>query len=105
MICHEVVRSMNEVYGEVTMSWESSRDSVIEGILFTLANPEATPEDQHNEWWRAKAAEGWKYGLEKDADKRTHPCMVAYRLLDRRQRSKDAMFLAIVKTFFGVTRP
>jgi hypothetical protein len=63
------------------------------------------PELSHKNWLAFKAADGWIYGPTKDAEKKTHPCMVAYAALPESQRAKDdvavqasiAMFVAIGK--------
>jgi hypothetical protein len=43
-----------------------------------------------------KVAAGWHYGEVKDAEAKTHPCMVAYEELPFEQRVKDHVFRAIV---------
>jgi hypothetical protein len=40
---------------------------------------------------------GWVYGTAKDAEKKTHPCMVPYDKLPLAQRRKDALFQAAVR--------
>lgn len=63
------------------------------------------PELSHKNWLAFKADAGWIYGATKDAEKKTHPCMVAYAALPESQRAKDdvavqasiAMFVAMGK--------
>jgi len=52
----------------------------------------------HERWMADKAAHGWKYGPEKDAGAKTHPCMVPYDELPDYQRDKSRLFVAIVRT-------
>ena len=58
--------------------------------------PDATPADSHANWMAEKIADGWTYGEVKDADAKTHPCMVPYDQLPEFEKKKDALFLAIV---------
>jgi RyR domain len=45
-----------------------------------------------------KLADGWIYGVEKDAESKTHPCLLPYAELPVEQRRKDALFRAIVQS-------
>jgi hypothetical protein len=47
-------------------------------------------------WCRSKVADGWVFGPVKDADAKTHPCLVPYDALPREQQRKDALFVAVV---------
>lgn len=55
------------------------------------------PGDSHKSWYKQKEADGWVYGEEKNLEKKTHPCMVAYDELPAMQKAKDAIFIAVVK--------
>ena len=75
---HEVNASYCRFIGDFTQDpwafaprWQ--KDSAIAGVQFLLDNPEATPADTHESWLSVKEADGWVYGEEKDADKKTHP--------------------------------
>lgn len=48
-----------------------------------------SPEELHNDWWRAYEAMGWAYGPVRDPEAKTHPD------LDPRERDKDAVFVAL----------
>lgn len=47
-----------------------------------------------------KLRNGWSYGSIKDADKKEHPCLVAWEQLPVEQRAKDHLFNAIVRAFW-----
>ena len=64
--------------------------------MFAMQNSDASPSAQHEAWMRDKVADGWVYGPVKDADAKTHPCMVPYDQLPPEQRVKDHVFKAIV---------
>lgn len=102
MICHEVTAAMNLAHNEYTIPWEINRGSIISGVMRYLDNPKETPEENHNAWMSYRASEGWTYGQIKDAKAKTHPCMVPYGALDPHQQSKDMIFRAIVRTYFGL---
>lgn len=100
-ICHEANRVLCQLQGDHSqLPWglapEWARQSAYAGVIFHLENPEATPEQSHENWMRDKLADGWKYGPEKDPAKKEHPCLVPYGQLPAQQRVKDHLFKAIV---------
>jgi hypothetical protein len=72
------------------------KNSVIAGVEFHLANPEATPAASHESWLAEKERDGWKYGPVKDPGKKEHPCFVPYDQLPIEQRVKDYLFKGVV---------
>ena len=100
-MCHEANRVWCNLHGDHSQPWwciapQWQRDSVINGVEHALKYPDAAPEDSHANWMAEKIADGWTYGEVKDADAKTHPCMVPYGQLPEFQKKKDALFLAIV---------
>jgi hypothetical protein len=100
-ICHQVNKEWCEVNGDFSQkSWGEAeqwqRDSAINGVEFRLANPDAKEDAQHNAWMTDKLADGWVYGKVKDAEKKTHPCLVPFDKLPEFQQKKDRLFCAIV---------
>lgn len=100
-ICHEANRSLCLMQGDKSQPrWELAPDwqqiSATNGVLFHLANPDATPEGSHESWLAEKAAEGWKYGEIKNPDAREHPCFRPYSELPAQQQAKDHLFRSIV---------
>ena len=100
-VCHQANKvwcEINEDYSQV--SWKNAeqwqKDSAINGVKFRLENPEAGPDAQHNAWSADKIAQGWVYGEVKDAEKKTHPCLVPFDQLPLFQQKKDKLFSAIV---------
>lgn len=61
-----------------------------------MNNPLAPQSAQHDAWSQDKINDGWIYGVEKDAEKKTHPCLVPFDQLPEFQQKKDALFCAIV---------
>jgi hypothetical protein len=100
-VCHEVNKAYCDSIGDHSQkSWEEAeqwqRDSAIKGVEYALANPDATPESQHEAWSTDKIADGWVYGPEKNPEKKEHHCLVPYNQLPEKQRSKDYLFRAVV---------
>jgi hypothetical protein len=101
-ICHEANNGLCEAHGDHSQkTWEEAaqwqRDSAVKGVEFARANPDAPASAQHDAWSRDKIADGWTYGSAKDAEKKTHPCLVPFYDLPEFQRAKDVLFGAIVK--------
>lgn len=100
-VAHEVNRAycaamgdMSQVPWEFAPSWQ--RNSAIKGVVFHLENPDATPEQSHQEWLDLKMQEGWKHGPIKDPAKKEHPCFVPYQELPKEQKAKDYIFRQVV---------
>ena len=97
--CHEMNKRWCELHGDDTQaSWEDApgwqRESAIVGV--TKAAEGATPEQLHESWCASKWEAGWTRGDVKDANAKTHPCLVPYTSLPPEQLAKDAIFLAVV---------
>ena len=100
-LCHDINKAYCEGIGDYSVpTWEDTttehKQSLVRGIEFYMENPNATPEDIHNNWMKDKSADGWVYGEVKDAEKKTHPCMVPYHSLPQEQRVKDALLKTVV---------
>lgn len=65
--------------------------SLIQATANQLLKPDLTPERNHNNWWRYKEAQGWKWGPKKDTDKKEHPDMICYEDLPEVERKKDEL--------------
>ena len=105
-VCHEVNRAYCQALGDTSqVPWEQApewqRDSAIRGVNMHLAHPEAGPQASHEAWAAEKVAAGWKYGPEKDAEKKEHPCLVPFGELPREQQAKDYIFRAVVHSLGG----
>lgn len=99
--CHEANRVWCQANGDDTQKhWNEAvqwqRDSAIKGVQFRVDNPDAGHDAQHNSWMEEKVNDGWVYGNEKNAEKKTHPCIVPFEELSPFQQKKDALFCAIV---------
>lgn len=101
MAAHEVNREYCRGLGDTSQppwgeapQWQ--RDSAIKGAEFTIDNPDAGDHASHVSWFKEKDAAGWVYGETKDAEAKTHPCMVSYDELPPEQQAKDRLFRTTV---------
>lgn len=99
--CHEANKVWCEANGDNSQKhWDEGevwqRDSAVKGVEFRLSNPDAGEDSQHNAWMKDKTDAGWVYGEVKDAEAKTHPCIVPFHELPEFQQKKDKLFCAIV---------
>lgn len=102
-ICHEANKAYCEALGDMSQpKWEEApawqRESARMGVDLHLMG-DFGPEASHISWMRQKLDEGWRYGKVKDAEKKEHPCIMAYADLPTEQKAKDYIFRAIVHCF------
>ena len=102
--CHEVNKTFCDHLGDYSQpKWDDAPDwqkeSAVNGVNFHLDNPDSTAEDSHNNWMAKKEKDGWVYGVEKDAEAKTHPCLVKFDELPKDQQIKDCLFIAVVRSF------
>lgn len=101
-VAHEVNRSYCVALGDHSqLPWEAAPDwqkrSAINGVTLHLNDPKAGPEASHKSWMAEKLADGWVYGPFKDAERKTHPCLVPFVQLPTEQRAKDHIFCGVVR--------
>jgi len=108
-ICHEANRAYCAAIGDHSqVDWDSAsdwqKDSARDGVLFHIQTLEKgerpLPSASHENWLAQKQKDGWKYGPIKDADKKEHPCFVAYDDLPVERKAKDYIFAGVVEAFF-----
>jgi hypothetical protein len=100
-ICHEANAALCDGLGDHSQtSWDDApewqRTSAVSGVRFHFENPDAPANASHERWMREKLESGWRYGQVKDAEARTHPCIVPFEQLPPEQQAKDYLFRAIV---------
>jgi len=101
MVAHEVNRAYCQALGDMSQPvWKDApewqKSSAVNSVRFHTANPSAGPEHSHNEWLKEKIEKGWKYGTEKNAETKEHPCCVPYEKLPVEQKAKDYLFRGVV---------
>lgn len=100
-VCHEVNRAYCQSLGDTSQPpWDDApqwqRDSAMKGVALHLNCPMAGPSASHSSWMAEKLVAGWVYGDTKDAEAKTHPCLVPFSDLPAEQQAKDFIFCQIV---------
>jgi len=100
-VCHQANKAFCEAKDtNPQKDWheaeEWQKESAIKGVAFRINNPDAGHDAQHNSWMQEKVDAGWVFGDVKDAEAKTHPCIVPFEKLPKFQQQKDALFCAIV---------
>jgi hypothetical protein len=54
-----------------------------------------SPEQLHDKWVQEYVRMGWKYGENYDREKKIHPDIVPYNELNKLERDKDEVFVAL----------
>jgi hypothetical protein len=113
LACAEATHEANRIYcavlgDESQVAWAHApqwqRDSAILGIK-GIVEDNATPADSHQSWLAEKERTNWKFGLVKDAELKTHPCMVPYDQLPKEQQAKDHLFGAVARAMYAALFP
>lgn len=99
-IAHEANRVYCASIGDDSqVPWDEApewqRESAIAGMQKIADGTIQYPEDSHVSWMEQKIADGWTYGETKDAEAKTHPCLVPFDELPVEQQVKDELFFAI----------
>lgn len=107
-IAHEANRAYCRLLGDDSQpAWDDApdwqRESAIKGIEGAVRGN--TPEQSHESWTAEKIATGWTFGPVKDAEAKTHPCLVPYAELPPEQRVKDALYIEVVTAAASVFSP
>lgn len=102
-ICHEANRQLCRTQGDNSQpAWDEApawqRESATTGIEKIASGEITRPEQSHESWLEHKRADGWVFGAVKDANAKTHPCMVPYEELPFEQQVKDHLYFAIATT-------
>lgn len=101
-VTHEANRALCAAQGDFSQpAWDDApewqRESAIAGVRMARENPFAHPIDFHASWSEQKIADGWRHGAVKDAEAKTHPCLVSYEDLPEEQRRKDHLFSGVAR--------
>lgn len=99
-IAHEVNRAYCLALGDASQpEWKDApdwmKDSVLAGVALHWQDDHG-PEASHEAWMAYKVADGWVYGPVKDAERKTHPCLVPFAELPLEQQAKDFIFRGVV---------
>lgn len=102
-VAHEANRALCTAFGDTSQKpWEDApewqRASALKGVQLHIDDPHMPASSSHDAWCKDKRDHGWTYGLTKDPDAKTHPCLVPFDQLPGDQQAKDYVFEAIVRS-------
>lgn len=98
---HEAIRVFSQRLGREEPHWEDSGATHQLAIRSTTHNVLANghnAEQVHMTWRVQMVEQGWTHGSVKDIEKKTHPAVLPYELLDLEQKVKNEMFVEIVQS-------
>ena len=100
-IVHEANRVLTLANGSTPQPhWDDApqrmRDDSLNMVQHTLAYPEKTAEQDHENWLAGKRAAGWVWGPDRSEMLKTHPLMIPYSELPAGERLKNAVLPAII---------
>ena len=103
-MCHEANRALCLSQGDLSqerwsMAADWQKDSARNGVKLHVANPRANGRASHDCWMEEKLRAGWRYGETKNAEAKTHPCLLPYEALPPEQKIKDDIFRGIVRAY------
>lgn len=99
-ICHETNRAYCALLGDDSqLAWadapEWQRASALRGVESIRNGSISGARASHDSWMVEKLRAGWRWGPEKDAAAKMHPCLLPYASLPAEQRAKDHLFVAV----------
>jgi len=102
-LSHELNASFCSCFGDYSqVDWDDApgwqKISCMDGVLSIINGSVTTPSQSHENWLALKTKEGWKYGPQKDPEKKEHPCMLPHANLPLFQQVKDELFFGIVNS-------
>lgn len=75
---------------------EAFRKNMIQAVAKQCGKDRITsPAKLHDEWVRAYLKMGWKYGRKRSVENKTHPDMVLFEKLGRKEQEKDWVFFML----------
>lgn len=100
-VAHEINKAYCQAMGDNSQpTWYDAPQwqvkSAVNGVLFHVEHPNAGPEASHNSWLKEKLENGWRLGHVKDANEKTHPCILPFQDLPKEQQAKDFLFRQVV---------
>jgi len=104
-VVHAANAELQAIQGDPAPSqpWDHEPQEIRDNASLGVRNARngMTPTEHHQAWVEDKMRQGWRYGASKDAEAKTHPCLVSFDQLPRDQRVKNVLFIAIVRAMWA----
>ena len=102
--CHGVVSQYGQAFGQDINEWndlsKSEQQHYIARVAHFMAYPESTAGEPHEAWKMRLLLNGWSYGHELNADRKTRPELVFFSQLPPEQQAVDYIIKGIVHGAF-----
>lgn len=107
-VVHAALAELSEFAGEKDVIHEfdslpqPQKDKVIAGVDMLVANKDAGVEARHAAWMEKMLNDGWKLGKNRDDVNKTHPRLVPFDQLPKKEAAKEKMLHTIVRALENV---
>ena len=102
--CHDVLSSYSKAYGQELKAWselsKSEQQHIVGRIAHFMTYPDAEASAPHEAWSLRLKLNGWSYGREFDATRKTRPDLCYFSQLPPEQQACDFIIKGIVAGTF-----
>jgi len=102
-IAHLALAALSDFAGEQNVIHEfdqlpdAQKDGLIAGVDMLIANKDAGADARHNAWMENMLADGWKFSKKRSDEAKTHPRLVPFDQLPKKEIAKEKLLHAIVR--------
>lgn len=94
-----------DVVSEFDQLPDAQKDGLLSGIDMLLSDQNAGADARHNAWMEKMLADGWKFSKKRDDAAKTHPRLVPFDSLPKKEVAKETLLHAIVRTMASGEQP
>ena len=110
-VAHIALAALSEFAGEQDVVHEfdklpdAQKEGLIAGVNMLIEDPNAGADARHNAWMEKMLAEGWKFSKKRDDAAKTHPRLVPFDSLPKKEIAKETLLHAIVRNMASGEQP
>lgn len=110
-VAHLALAALSEFAGEQDGVHEfdklpdAQKEGLVAGVNMLIADPNAGADARHNAWMEKMLADGWKFSKKRDDAAKTHPRLVPFDSLPKKEVAKETLLHAIVRTMASGEQP
>lgn len=110
-VAHLALAALSEFAGEQDVVHEfdklpdAQKEGLVAGVDMLIADPNAGSDARHNAWMEKMLADGWKFSKKRDDVAKTHPRLVPFDSLPKKEVAKETLLHAIVRTMASGEQP
>jgi len=101
-VAYSAMSVLNELYGNEVLAQEfellpePQKEALLAGVKL-FSDPEISPDARHGAWMEQMIGDGWSRGAKKDDAAKTHPRLVPFGQLPKKEQAKERILHAIVR--------